>query len=1005
MSSSYTSQVQNKNGATRITLDSEKKAFQSATTNYSSMTETKTETSSSVQSYNGSSAKIDQSDIHHATVTYSNSGRDASKQGTQKIESSLTTSHSQIPASACKAQLTESFVGGVNSQIFLSGVDQGKTQTYSHTRTTTQTQGQTLNTSDHRRFDMSRTANTDEELAKLGYVSKPARVSTVEHQRRVVDVREGQPVVVGVREGQRTVVNVNELESRIVNEKTLYGQKKIINEREIKRERSSEKRKITKEVIETENVKMNKTFEIIKEVGVPVERYVDVKYDVIVDVPIERTIQKEKIIEVVVEKPIEKTIEVVVEQEYEVPVEKIIEVPVEITKHVKVPVEKIVRKPYDVIKEQVNYKEKLIDINEHEINRYPGAQVLPTTVSYTKHDRFVEKPVFVDNIIQRDKIIHKPVQVEVPKEVVKYQKVPTYVERKVPVEKIVHKTIDVPVENKVYVNKDVFVEKPVYRENIIEKPVERVHWVEKNVLVPVEHIVEKPVFIEKIIQNPVDILVEVPVPREQVIELGRNVFSESRINVETFAERPVEKVVRVPEVKIKPREQNFNYEMTKFIEQPAQINFERKTTRFHEKPVEQLVQIPSKIERTTEKAKFVDKTRTINLENVQEKVTTVEKLIEKPVYIDKDVIKNVEHIVIKDVEVPVERIVEVEVKVAVEKPIFKEVLVEEEVIVESLVHEIDENAEQIEEFEYDDEEISRQITIRESELNKHIRENNMLKSQYTELRREFESFHVTSNSASSNENSSLRLKLMELEQQYRAVVIQRHELQRKSINRTYVKTSQLRKDPRVETLKAQLKKLIAENAALANQILKTAEQIKHQISIESTYTTKTLVSLPTTTTTTTINPAPIEITKTRPPPLNGNNFVPPTWINSYNQNNSSTFGQGQTNYINQNSSGVTFGKQSIQANGTLGGHNASSNLSFGKHSVHSTLGESQKGGVTRISLVNGLTQSSNASFTGSNVFQSSGAIQTSSSQTFHQSSSSRAFGASGSTCGQQPLRY
>ena len=39
----------------------------------------------------------------------------------------------------------------------------------------------------------------------------------------------------------------------------------------------------------------------------------DVKYDVVVDVPIERLIEKEKIIEVVVERPIEKIMEIPVE--------------------------------------------------------------------------------------------------------------------------------------------------------------------------------------------------------------------------------------------------------------------------------------------------------------------------------------------------------------------------------------------------------------------------------------------------------------------------------------------------------------------------------------------------------------------------------------------------------------------------------------------------------------------------------------------------------------------
>ncbi len=46
---------------------------------------------------------------------------------------------------------------------------------------------------------------------------------------------------------------------------------------------------------EIEIIKREKVIEIIKEVPVPIKKYVDVHYDVIVDVPIERTIEREKI--------------------------------------------------------------------------------------------------------------------------------------------------------------------------------------------------------------------------------------------------------------------------------------------------------------------------------------------------------------------------------------------------------------------------------------------------------------------------------------------------------------------------------------------------------------------------------------------------------------------------------------------------------------------------------------------------------------------------------------
>lgn len=46
--------------------------------------------------------------------------------------------------------------------------------------------------------------------------------------------------------------------------------------------------------------------------------------------------------------------------------------------------------------------------------------------------------------------------------------------------------------------------------------------------------------------------------------------------------------------------------------------------------------------------------------------------------------KNVEYIVEKEVQVPVEKVVEVEVGVRVEKPVFNEVTMQEDLVVETL---------------------------------------------------------------------------------------------------------------------------------------------------------------------------------------------------------------------------------------------------------------------------------------------------------------------------------
>lgn len=68
-----------------------------------------------------------------------------------------------------------------------------------------------------------------------------------------------------------------------------------------------------------------------------------------------------------------------------------------------------------------------------------------------------------------------------------------------------------------------------------------------------------------------------------------------------------------------------------------------------------------------------------------ENIKTVEKLIENPVNIDTVLEKNVEYIVTRDVEVPVEKVIEVDVGVYVQRPVFEEVTKQEDLEVETLV--------------------------------------------------------------------------------------------------------------------------------------------------------------------------------------------------------------------------------------------------------------------------------------------------------------------------------
>ena len=97
----------------------------------------------------------------------------------------------------------------------------------------------------------------------------------------------------------------------------------------------------------------------------------DIKYvDRIVEVPVEKTIEKpvyrENIIEkpVYIEKVVEKEVEVYVEKVIEVPVEKIVEVPVEVIVENPVMVEKIVEKEIYVDKHVHNPKTRYTEEDE-----------------------------------------------------------------------------------------------------------------------------------------------------------------------------------------------------------------------------------------------------------------------------------------------------------------------------------------------------------------------------------------------------------------------------------------------------------------------------------------------------------------------------------------------------------------------------------------------------------------------------------------------------------------
>ena len=415
----------------------------------------------------------------------------------------------------------------------LSKIGQGHN---AETVVTTTTYGQSGNRIETSGLESNQQRNSQYGASRHSIIQKGSYlVGEKEHEGRLVSESEGQKRVVEIREGQQVTKS----------ETVTMGETRVVREVELQKTyREQARTEMRTQEQDVEFVKRDKIIEIVKEVPVRVERYVDRIVDIYVDVPIERTIEKEKITEVVVEKPIEKIVEIPIEQIYEIPVEKIIEKPVEIQKFVEVPVERIINKPYDVVRENIIWQDRIIDVEERHVKNYKGAQVLDMVVDYQQNNRVVERPKYVDNLIEKEVRVPREIYIEVPKERIVENKVKQVIDRPVTKERLINRDIEVPRENVVYRDVEFLTERPIYVENIIEKhvPIEKV--VEKEVRIEVEHITEKPVYIDNIIHKPVDHIVQVPVPVDEIIEDEVEQIIENPIPIEQVIERPVEKIIR-----------------------------------------------------------------------------------------------------------------------------------------------------------------------------------------------------------------------------------------------------------------------------------------------------------------------------------------------------------------------------------------------------------------------------------------------------------------------------
>ena len=641
----------------------------------------------------------------------------------------------------------------------------------------------------------------------------------------------GQGRVVGISEGNITQVRQVEYPPRIISQQTYEGSLVQVAERELTREISSTSTgALTVSQPSVETRQKQKVVEYVKEVPVPVNRYVDVKYDVVVDVPVERIFEKEKIKEIHIERPVEKIVQVPVKQIVEIPVEKIIERPVETTRIVETPIERTVARPYEVIRENLIYRDRVVDIDERDLYLYPNSSILPTEVNYRRTQNIIERPYIIDNVIEQQRIVPREEVIEVPKEKLVERKNVVNVDRPVPVERLITHQVEVPVEVPVYHHVDVIVERPRFVENIVNRqvPVERIIEVDRPVIV--ERLVEKPKIIENIIEKQVHHVVEVPVPKEEIIEVPVNSIQTNRIPFEEVLAKRIEQVHIASKPVVRQVSRPFNQVVERQIPVPLAVAIKTKVHPFNESPVDQVAKRPIKISRVREKAKEVEKIVEVPVEDVQEVIKYVEKIVEKPVEYETIIEKEVEVIVEKIIEVPVEKIVEVPVEIQVEVPVINDILNEDELILETENQVITEGdwIENNEEFE--DSEFKTEINSRNVEVLLEKEKAEKLQREVSQLTEELYKLKIAASSSEHERHAHLSAVIRELTTRLQNA--QNESRIRVEINQGQVVTeTNFKVNPKMIAAQRKLEQAIAENQRLIAQARAKGTHIQSHVSM------------------------------------------------------------------------------------------------------------------------------------------------------------------------------
>lgn len=217
-------------------------------------------------------------------------------------------------------------------------------------------------------------------------------------------------------------------------------------------------------------------------------------------------------------------------------------------------------------------KGNFLEADQQQVQAYHQVAIQQVPVYYKQFiEKPVPYPVIQTQIVEKPVEVTKyvtqpyPVHIQVPVEV------PYPVEKQVPVKVEVEKIVEKPVHITKVVEKPVPVPQPYPVEKIVEKPVpvEVTKFVEVRVPQPVPYPVEK--VVQKIVKQPYP--VEVRVPVEKIVEKTVPVphYIEKPVPVEKIIEKPVPHYIDRPypvEVKVPVHVPSHSYELPKYPQKP-----------------------------------------------------------------------------------------------------------------------------------------------------------------------------------------------------------------------------------------------------------------------------------------------------------------------------------------------------------------------------------------------------------------------------------------------------